>query len=85
ERHVVGARALDDFHQAHLVHRTEEVHADEALLPADGGRQARDGQGRGVGRDHRIGHDHLFSGRRHLRFEFTVFEHRFNDQVAAFQ
>ena len=53
ERLVLGRDAADQLDQLHHRHRVHEMHADEALGPVGGGRQTRDGDGRGVAGEHR--------------------------------
>ena len=82
---VAGARPLDDFHQGHLVHGAEEVQADELGLIGHRRGQAADGQGGGVGGDHRVGPHHALRCGRDLGLECAVFEYGLDDQVAAGQ
>ena len=61
------------------------MHADEILRPLDVLCQAGDRQGRGVGRHDGAALQAGLGLRQHLGLELTVFEHRLDDQVAAFE
>ena len=82
---VAGLFAADDLHQRHLVHRAEEVQADELLRPRHRLGQPGDRQGRGIGRHHRIGQGMLLGLGGDLAFQRAVLEDRLDDQVAAFE
>ena len=77
--------AHNDFHQRHLVHRREEVQAQEVRRALAGPRQAGDRQGGGVGgKDRRAGQ--LGLGQRgDFGLDGAVLEHGFDHQVAALQ
>ena len=80
---VTGALALDDFHQGHLVHRAEEMQADELVLFLHRSGQAGDRQGRGVGGDQRIRQRDPFGRGGDIGLEVAILEYRLDDQVAA--
>ncbi len=83
--HIAGLLALDDLDQQHLVDGREEVDADELLRVLCRLCQFRDRQGRGVGGKDAIGAgDGLHLGG-HVGLDGHVLEHRFDDQVAAFE
>ena len=91
-RHVVvGARdrllarllAPDDLDQLHLVHRREEVQADEALGMRACGGEAGDRQGRGVASRRRRRERASARPRVTFGLERAALEHRLDDQVAA--
>src|SRR5690606_790597 len=82
---IGGFLAHDDFNQLHLVHRGEEVQADEVVRLGGGLRQLGNGDGGGVGGKDTVG--------RHVRFrclgipalQVAVIKHRLNHQVATFE
>jgi hypothetical protein len=83
DRLVAGLLAADDLDQPHLVHRREEVQADEALRSGAGGGQAADRQRRGVAREHAVRGQQRLGLARHLGLQRPVLEHRLDDQLAA--
>ena len=78
-----GLRALDDLDQRHLVHRREEVQADEVLRPCRSQSEAGDRQRRGVRCEDAVGGEFRLGFLRHLRLEIALLEHRLDDQVAS--
>ena len=83
DRLVAGLLAADDLDQPHLVHRREEVQADEALGRGAGRGQAADRQRRGVAGEHAAGREQRLGLARHLGLQRPVLEHRLDDQLAA--
>ncbi len=83
DRLVGGLLALDDLQQRHLVHRAEEVQADESRRIADVLGQLGDRQGRGVGAEQRaLGQMRLDLGV-HLGLDGRVLEDGLDHQVGA--
>ncbi len=63
------------------MHRVEEVHAAEVFRLLQGFRQAGDGNGGGVGREHRVVTQHFFGFRQHGLLDLRVLDHRLDDHV----
>src|SRR5690606_33117365 len=83
---VIGSfLAHDDFHQLHLVHRGEEVQADEVVRLGGGLGQLGNGDGGGVGGKDAVGHQFWFRFLGNPGFQVAVFKHGFDDQVATLQ
>src|SRR5690606_20683306 len=82
---IGGFLAHDDFHQLHLVHRGEEVQADEVVRLGGGLRQLGNGNGGGVGGKDAVGRHFRLGFLGNLCLQIAVFEHGFDDQVTTFQ
>ena len=81
-QHLIrGLLTADDLHQRHLVHRREEVDADEVLLPLDPLREAGDRQGRGVGTQDGVRLDDVLDLLEDLVLHVNRLEGGFDDQV----
>ena len=80
---VAGLVAADDLHEQHLLHRREEVDADELLGPLRSLGEARDRQGRGVGGEDRVLRQRRLDLCDHLGLHLRVLEHRLDDEVAV--
>ena len=80
-----GVLADDDLHQRHLLHRREEVQADEVLRPRTGTRESGDRQRGRVRGEHRVTGQLRLGLRRDLGLQRAVLEHRLDHQVAALE
>ena len=85
ERFRRGLGTEDDLDQRHLVHRREEVQADELRRPRARRGEAGDRKGGGVRCEGRRGRDHRLGLLSDVGLDGAILEHRLDDQVAAFE
>ena len=85
ERLRVGLLAHDDLGQHHLLHRREEVHADEMLRLQRSLGERGDRQRRGVAGEDDVGADDGLRLLRRLLLDRAILEHRLDDEVAALE
>ena len=82
---VVGLPPANDLDQFHLVHRTEEMDADEFFGSSAGFGQAADRQGRCVGCKKAAWHEQGFGFLCDFGLQVPAFKHGLDDEVATGQ